>query len=125
MEGPNIRLPASQATASALVVNELLMNAMEHGLRDRQNGEIRIALEDLGDEVRITLLDNGLGLPSDFDPDESRSLGLQIVHTLVTDDLKGNLLFEQVNVDDAGANEGTRAIVTFPKRSITLESVVV
>ena len=125
MEGPNIRLPASQATASALVVNELLMNAMEHGLRDRQNGEIRIALEDLGDEVRITLLDNGLGLPSDFDPDESRSLGLQIVHTLVTDDLKGNLLFEQVNGDDAGANEGTRAIVTFPKRSITLESVVV
>ncbi len=128
MEGPNIRLPASQATASALVVNELLMNAMEHGLRDRQNGEIRIALEDLGDEVRITLLDNGLGLPSDFDPDESRSLGLQIVYTLVTDDLKGNLSFEQVNGDDAGASEGTyggtRAIITFPKRSITLESVI-
>jgi len=124
MEGPNIRLPASQATASALVVNELLMNAMEHGLRDRHEGEIRIALEDLGDEVRITLLDNGLGLPSDFDPDESRSLGLQIVHTLVTDDLKGRLQFEQVTGDDAGAAEGTRAIVTFPKRSINIESVV-
>ena len=128
LDGPNIRLPASQATASALVVNELLMNAMEHGLRDRHRGEIRITLEDLGDEVRISLLDNGLGLPSDFDPDESHSLGLQIVHTLVTDDLKGNLLFEQVTVDgtDAAecANRGTRAIVTFPKRSINIESVV-
>ncbi|MXY92963.1 MAG: hypothetical protein F4Y42_05875 [Caldilineaceae bacterium SB0664_bin_27] len=124
MEGPNIRLPASQATASALVVNELLMNAMEHGLRDRHKGEIRIGLEDLGDEVRITLLDNGLGLPSDFDPDESRSLGLQIVYTLVTDDLKGKLQFEQVTGDVSGAAEGTRAIVTFPKRSINIESVV-
>ncbi len=124
MEGPNIRLPAGQATASALVVNELLMNAMEHGLRDRHKGEIRIALEDLGDEVRITLLDNGLGLPSDFDPDKSRTLGLQIVYTLVTDDLKGRLQFEQVTGDDTGAAEGTRAIVTFPKRSINIESVV-
>ena len=96
MEGPNIRLPASQATASALVVNELLMNAIEHGLQDRQEGKIRIALEDLGDEVRITVVDNGLGLPSDFDPRGylGRSLGLQIVHTLVTDDLKGDLLIE-------------------------------
>ncbi len=128
LEGPNIRLPASQATASALVVNELLMNAMEHGLRDRNRGEIRIVLEDLGDEVRISLLDNGLGLPSDFDPDGSHSLGLQIVYTLVTDDLKGNLLFEQVTGDDTGAADGgqggTRAIVTFPKRSINIESVV-
>lgn len=127
MEGPNIRLPASQATASALVVNELLMNAMEHGLRDRHNGEIRIALEDLGDEVRITLLDNGLGLPSDFDPDQSHSLGLQIVHTLVTDDLKGELLFERVAGNDTGAAEGvhggTRATITFPKRSINVKTV--
>ncbi len=128
MEGPNIRLPASQATASALVVNELLMNAMEHGLRDQHRGEIRIALEDLGDEVRITLLDNGLGLPSDFNPDESLSLGLQIVYTLVTDDLKGKLHFEQVAEDDTdsaeGTRSGTRAIVIFPKRSINLESVL-
>lgn len=127
MEGPNIRLPANQATASALVVNELLMNAVEHGLRDRNNGEIRIALEDLGDEVRITLLDNGLGLPSDFDPDDGGSLGLQIVHTLVTDDLKGELLFEQVTGDANGAAQaaqsGTRAIITFPKRSINVESL--
>lgn len=128
MEGPNIRLPASQATASALIVNELLMNAMEHGLRDRHRGVIRIALEDLGDEVRITLLDNGSGLPSDFDPDESRNLGLQIVYTLVTDDLKGKLQFEQVTGDDThaveGTHSGTRAIVTFPKRSINIESVL-
>ena len=81
-----------------------------------------------GDEVRITVLDNGLGLPSDFAPDQSRSLGLQIVHTLVTDDLKGELLIEPVTAGDVGADEGersgTRAVITFRKRSINVESVV-
>ena len=134
MEGPNIRLPASQATASALVVNELLMNAIEHGLQGRTNGKIRIALEDLGDEVRIMVVDNGLGLPADFDPPpagySSRSLGLQIVHTLVTDDLKGELLIEpscegeRAHGPDDGVCSGTRAVITFPKPSINVESPV-
>ena len=143
MEGPNIRLPASQATASALVVNELLMNAIEHGLQGREDGKICVALEDLGDEVRIAVVDNGLGMPSGFYPASSeypgRSLGLQIVHTLVTDDLKGELLIGPSDNggrpldpaalaadDDVGADDktrsGTRAVLTFPKRSISVES---
>lgn len=129
MEGPNIRLPAGQATSAALVVNELLMNAIEHGVGEDEQGRVGISLEDLGDKVRITVVDNGLGLPSGFAPDQSRSLGLQIVHTLVTDDLKGDLLIEPVregeNGPGAGICKGTRAVITFPKRSINVESVVV
>lgn len=128
LEGPNIRLPASQATASALVINELLLNAIEHGLKDTQKGQIRIVLEDLGDQVRLAVLDNGSGLPSDFSPDQSRSLGLQIIHTLVTDDLKGSLAIEPIRAEDFAPEEpaqsGTRAVITFRKRSINVESVV-
>ena len=87
--GTNIRLPPSQATPTAMVVNELLLNAVEHGLAGRDHGTIRIHLDDLGDLVRITIADDGHGLPPDFDPvQHSSSLGLHIVHTLVTDDLK-------------------------------------
>ena len=35
--GSNIRLPASQATPVAMVVNELLLNAVEHGLAGRSS----------------------------------------------------------------------------------------
>ena len=145
MEGPNIRLPASQATASALVVNELLMNAIEHGMQNMQDGKIRVSLEDLGDRVRITVADNGMGMPSDFNTAfqgyRGSSLGLQIVHTLVTDDLKGELVIEQSGnglraggaletpaaaADSNAAHDsgrcGTRAVMTFPKPSITVES---
>ncbi|MBX3053447.1 MAG: sensor histidine kinase [Caldilineaceae bacterium] len=125
--GPNIRLPAGQATATALVVNELLLNAIEHGLRGRPQGRVLIQLEDLGDWVRLLVEDDGLGLPDDFQPAQSRSLGLQIINTLVTDDLKGNLAFESAKTAANGAEstaQGTRVVVAFPKRSAMTEPSV-
>jgi two-component sensor histidine kinase len=105
-----------------MVLNELLLNAVEHGLQGRSRGRITITLDDLGDAVRITVEDDGTGLPPDFDPTHhSSSLGLHIVHTLVTDDLKGSLHL-QSRADSRPAEgaeaeqSGTRAIVTFPKR---------
>jgi len=120
VQGPSVRLPASQATPLAMVVNELLLNAVEHGLKDRTRGLIYITLEDQGDTVIIQVEDDGSGLPPDFDPGHtSHSLGLQIVHTLVTDDLKGSLRMESLvqEGDGAPAVTGTRATVTLPKRS--------
>lgn len=111
--GSSIRLPASQATPVAMVVNELLLNAVEHGLAGRSSGRILIQLDDLGDAVRISVEDDGNGLPPDFDPvHQSSSLGLHIVHTLVTDDLKGSLSMEPAEP------QGARAVVTFPKKSV-------
>jgi two-component sensor histidine kinase len=111
--GSNIRLPASQATPVAMVVNELLLNAVEHGLAGRTSGRILIQLDDLGDAVRISIEDNGNGLPPDFDGvQHAKSMGLHIVHTLATDDLKGSFVMQ------AGEQEGARAVVTFPKKNI-------
>jgi len=140
--GPNIRLPAGQATPTALVVNELILNAVEHGLGGRHDGTIEIRLRDLGNTVEIAILDDGHGLPDDFAPNQHGSLGLQIVQTLVTDDLKGTLRMEPVGVNEAAlattpvqsapdtppyvddsvepaaADFRTQAVVTFPKRAL-------
>jgi two-component sensor histidine kinase len=120
VQGSAVRLPASQATPLAMVVNELLLNAVEHGLKDRARGLIRITLEDQGDAVTIQVEDDGSGLPPDFDPTHTaHSLGLQIVHTLVTDDLKGTLRMESISTEGEGGATitGARATVTLPKRS--------
>lgn len=103
--GPNTRLPAGQATPTAMVINELLLNAVEHGLHGRSEGHIEIRLRDLGNSVEIAILDDGNGLPDNFAPNESSSLGLQIVQTLVTDDLKGRLRMEPVELQPIGAVE--------------------
>jgi two-component sensor histidine kinase len=114
VHGPSIRLSGEQATPAAMVINELLLNAVEHGVGDRRSGSVDIGLNDLGDTVELIIADDGAGLPPDFQPEQSASLGLQIVHMLVTGDLKGKLQMES-----NPPNGGTRVRVTFPKRSPT------
>lgn len=108
VQGPNIYLTARQATSCALVINELLQNALEHGfdLRER-GGTISLLFQDFGDRVELRVHDDGRGLPADFDLEHVDSLGLRIVRMLVTDDLKGTI--EMVS------DNGVSAIVNFPK----------
>jgi two-component sensor histidine kinase len=106
--GNNLYLPARQATACALVINELVQNSVEHGYGARSVGTITIRLEDEGDHVRISIADDGEGLPPDFEMGRTDSLGLQIVQTLVQDDLRG--VFEIKSAD------GVQAVVRFSKK---------
>ncbi|HZQ04942.1 MAG TPA: histidine kinase N-terminal domain-containing protein [Anaerolineae bacterium] len=108
LQGPNILLTARQATSCALVINELLQNALEHGYDQRtRGGTISLSFQDLGDRVEMRVHDDGRGLPLDFDLNRVDSLGLRIVRMLVTDDLKGTI--------DMQSDNGVSAIVNFPK----------
>lgn len=112
--GNNLYLPARQATACALVINELLQNALEHGFEGNAAGTIVVELLDDGDKVRIVIADDGAGLPPGFRLEDASSLGLQIVQTLVKDDLQG--AFEM------NSNGGVRAIVEFSKKVLEGEA---
>jgi len=107
VQGPSIYLPSRQATACALVVNELLENALKHGYQGRQAGSITVTLHDGGDVVGIDVQDVGGQLPAGFDLEREAGLGLQIVRTLVEEDLRGCF--------DLRANGGVTAVIVFPK----------
>lgn len=107
LTGPSVYLRGRQATACALIINELLQNAMEHGYEWRRSGRIDVVLEDQGDHVGIRIRDDGRGLPTDFNSQSRDSLGLEIVRRLVEDDLGGTF-----NLRDEG---GVSATVVFPK----------
>jgi two-component sensor histidine kinase len=110
LRGPNIYLPTQPATVCALVVNELLQNALEHGYGRQEGGKVTVNLADDGDQVTISVDDDGGGLPDEFDLAQTSSLGLQIVKTLAEGDLKGS--FELHSKD-----KGVSAIVAFSKHS--------
>ncbi len=91
VEGASVLLPSKQATSLALVLGELLTNAIEHGFPARSDGHVLVALGERGGEVVVTVRDNGVGLPPGLDPQRVDSLGLSIVRTLVSRDLRGSL----------------------------------
>jgi len=108
--GPAIYLPSKQATALALVMNELISNALEHAFSmSGRDGKLMINTAQDGAQVTVTIADNGRGLPPDFNVSERRGLGLQIVHTLVEKDLAGTLRLEN------RPEGGSRATLTFYK----------
>ena len=111
LTGDTVYLPARQATACSLIINELLQNSLEHGFANRKKGCIRVNLEDTGEEVIITVADDGTGVADDFTLDQAKSLGLQIVRILVEDDLKGEIHLHKGTEN----GDGLMVEVVFPK----------
>ncbi len=89
------RLQAEDATSLAMVVTELVHNAVEHGLA-RTGDVVTVGAErswDKDDELlTVTVTDDGAGLPEGFDP-AGTGLGTQIVTSLVQD-LRGRITWE-------------------------------
>jgi two-component sensor histidine kinase len=94
------------ATPLSLVVTELMHNALEHGLYE-SGTRLTIELQRYSNEGLITISDDGVGLPEGFDLSTSANLGLQIVRTLIENELKGELNLESTH-------QGTQAKLRFP-----------
>ncbi|KMM44538.1 ATPase [Cellulomonas sp. A375-1] len=80
---------AEDATALALVLTELVTNAVEHGFAGRESGEVQVIVERDGDDLSVTVADNGSGVPEGRGA--GTGLGTQIVQTLVTNELRGSI----------------------------------
>ncbi len=114
LQGSSLYLPTQQATVCALVINELVQNALEHGYDQRSQGLITVTLVDDGEQVTLLVEDDGEGLPEGFSVGADGSLGLRIVQTLVEADLKGRFILE----DGGTTGLGVKAMVTFPKLTL-------
>jgi len=89
-EGPT--LSASKASSLAVVVTELIQNAIEHGFpAGSEGGAITVELVTAPTELRVRVHDDGVGLPDGFDVASSEGLGLTIISTLVSGELGGEL----------------------------------
>jgi two-component sensor histidine kinase len=93
------------ATALSLVVTELIHNALEHGLAE--SGDLlQVLVENENSDYIVSVVDNGAGLPNDFNLEASANLGLQIANTLTKNELSG-----EIKLSSDGKQ--TAAVVTF------------
>ncbi len=114
-EGRFGEMRAENATPLALVLTELVTNAVEHGLRDR-GGTVTVTAQRRGTALRISILDDGAGLPVDFNATAS-GLGTQIVQALVSGEMRGRITWEQ------GPEGGTEVVVEVTLQTSALEPI--
>ncbi|HEY3283650.1 MAG TPA: GAF domain-containing protein [Armatimonadota bacterium] len=89
VEGDDVLLPSSQATSMALILNELIANAVEHGFHSVSEASLRVRLQRHDGTITVEVRNSGEPLPEGFALNGSNSLGLQIVDSLARETLKG------------------------------------
>jgi two-component sensor histidine kinase len=93
-----------------LVLTELVQNAIEHAFPEDTAGTVEIRAHRERGELSVLIVDDGVGLPADFSLERSDRLGLQIVRTLVSSELGGQVRYRPVGDE----NPGTVAEMTMP-----------
>lgn len=107
IEPTDITVSSKQATILALLINELVANAVSHGFRTVPHGTITIRTHRAGRIVTIEVENDGLRLPPGFNPHETRGLGMRIIQRLVNSDLRGSFRLQPTE-------SGTIASISFP-----------
>jgi two-component sensor histidine kinase len=78
-----IQLDVSKAVPLGLIVNEAVTNAVKYAFPHNSAGRIDVAFKQgPGDEYKLVIKDNGVGLPGDYDAGQSKSLGLSLIKGL-------------------------------------------
>jgi two-component sensor histidine kinase len=117
--GPSIRpviegkfgdLPSEFATPLAVVLTELITNAVEHGLRDVAEGTVTVRAERAAERLVISVSDNGPGIDL---ATVGQGLGTQIIKTLVENELSATIEWAK------GPAGGTVVSIDIPLRYIS------
>lgn len=122
---------ADIATPLAVVLAELLQNAVEHAFDRNVSastaksleqagdastgvGSVVVTLANSGSELSVEVCDDGRGIPPDFNIEKTESLGLSIVRDLVVSQLSGEITMTSIPRSEGG---GTKVVITAPTRA--------
>lgn len=90
----DVEISIDTAIPCGLIVNELVSNSLKHAFPGKNKGEIKISLKQKsGNQYRLKVTDNGVGLPEDIDLKKIGSLGLRLV-MILAEQLGGDLQIE-------------------------------
>jgi len=81
-----------------LIINELVTNSLKYAFSPDGSGTIVLTLRSIAEnEVGLTVSDDGIGIPDDFDFKSTESLGLHLVKILVERQLHGSIELNKIN----------------------------
>ena len=107
----SIELNDASAITLGLILNEAITNAIKYAFAKNEDGRISISLTHISDsQLLLSIDDNGIGLPADFDSKIGASMGMELLQGL-TDDLGGSFSIE--------TNSGTHIKIIFTHKGVS------
>ncbi len=106
----DVKVDINKAIPIGLIINELVSNSLKHAFPEGKPGELSITVNSEGEAIVMIVRDTGPGIPADFDWRNTKSLGLQLVISLV-EQLNGTIELERAG--------GTTFKISIPKKAGT------
>ena len=78
----DVQLNLNYAIPCGLVLNELITNSWKHAFPNQKAGTIQISLSSEGENIHLTVEDDGVGLPPGFEYKNATSLGMTLIKIL-------------------------------------------
>jgi two-component sensor histidine kinase len=118
----NVPVSIETAVPCGLIINELVSNSLKYAfpIRNAVGGEVALSdkqeisvslVRGAGDELVLTIGDSGTGFPANMDFRRMKSLGLQLVSTLVAQ-LNGTIELDR--------SRGTKYEIRFSQKRVTV-----
>ncbi|WP_363318245.1 sensor histidine kinase [Bradyrhizobium sp.] len=79
---PGAHLPAGQVSAFGLIATELMMNALKHASPDGRQCRVAVSFGKLAGLHRLTVSDDGVGLPPEIGQPKATGLGMKLINNL-------------------------------------------
>jgi two-component sensor histidine kinase len=81
VEVEDIELDVTLAVPLGLIINEAITNAFKYAFPQERDGTITVRLHRVEEAIyELVIADDGVGLPANYDPSRSRSLGMTLIH---------------------------------------------
>lgn len=107
-----LELPSKGASSIGMIVNELVTNSLKYAFPNGRSGRVTITLVREGDSARLSIADDGIGMPAESYAKENSGYGLRLVDMLARD-LGGGLRID--------GSAGARFLVHFPLKVLDSE----
>jgi PAS domain S-box-containing protein len=113
IETDDLFLEIGVAIPLGLMASEIISNSFKHAFPGERKGKVRVRLKEISpSHYQLEISDNGVGLPPEVNPVDSKSFGLQLV----------SLLSDQIGAKiEVDRQAGTRFVVAFEYEGSSLK----
>jgi len=83
IEPSPITLDIDKSISCGLIINEIISNSLKHAFPNNKKGTIQLTMKTEKQHLKLTISDNGIGLPPDFNIDNTTTLGITLIKSLI------------------------------------------